>query len=225
MIDKAVPDARAAIAGIGDGATLLAGGFGGAGIPNTLFEAILAAGVRDLTVVSNNAGVGRVGLAALIEAGRVRRIVCSYPRVPGSDAIERAYRAGRIELEIVPQGTLAERMRAAGAGLGGFYTPTSAGTLLAAGKETRVIGGRLHVFEPALHGDFALVKAWRADRFGNLVYRKVARNLNPIVATAAAITIAEVDEVVPAGALDPESIATPGIYVDRVLCTPTLRYD
>jgi 3-oxoadipate CoA-transferase alpha subunit len=224
MIDKRVSSLAEAVRDIRDGATLLTGGFGGAGIPNNLFQALLESGVRDLTVVSNNAGSGSIGLAALIEAGRVRKIICSFPRVGGAHAVENAWRAGRIELEIVPQGTLSERMRAAGAGIGGFYTRTSAGTRLSEGKETRMIDGVLHVFEPPLGGDVALVKAWRADRWGNLVYRMSARNLNPVIATAAKLTIAEVDEYVELGGLDPEHVVTPGIFVDRLVVTPVLRY-
>lgn len=224
MIDKRVSSLAEAVNGIRDGATLLTGGFGGAGIPNNLFQALLETGVRDLTVVSNNAGSGSVGLASLIAAGRVRKIICSFPRVGGAHAVENAWKAGRIELEIVPQGTLSERMRAAGAGLGGFFTRTSAGTRIGEGKETRLIDGHLHVFEPPLPGDFALVKAQRADRWGNLTYRMSARNLNPVIAAAATITIAEVDECVELGEIDPEHVITPGIYVDRVVVAPTLRY-
>lgn len=224
MIDKRVPDLATAVEGIGDGATILTGGFGGAGIPNALFNALLARGVRDLVVVSNNAGSGTIGLAALIAAGRVRKMICSYPRVGGAHAIEKAWQAGNIELEIVPQGTLSERMRAAGAGIGGFFVRASAGTRLGEGKETRMIDGRLHVLESPLAGDVALVKAYRGDRWGNLVYRMAARNLNPVIAAAAKLTIAEVDEIVELGALDPEHIVTPGIFVDRLVATPTLRY-
>ena len=216
MIDKTVPTPEAAVAGIADGATVLVGGFGPSGVPEALIDALREQGARDLTIVSNHAGNGESGLAALIAAGRVRRIVCSYPRHKDSYVFDRLYKAGRIELELVPQGTMAERMRAAGAGIPAFYTPTGYGTALAEGKETRVIDGRPCVLEHALPGDVALVCADRADRWGNLVYRKAARNFGPVMATAARTTIAQVREIVPLGALDPEAIVTPGIYVARV---------
>ncbi len=206
-----------AVAGIEDGATVLIGGFGPAGQPVDLIDALIRAGTRDLTVVNNNAGNGDVGLAALLAAGQVRRIICSFPRQSDSYVFDELYRSGRIELEVVPQGNLAERMRAAGAGIGGFYTPTGVGTLLAEGKETRTIDGRDYVFELPIKGDVALVKAHRADTMGNLVYRKTARNFGPVMATAATTTVVQVDRVVPAGEIDPETVVTPGIYVDRVV--------
>jgi 3-oxoadipate CoA-transferase alpha subunit len=216
MIDKTVPTPKAALAGVADGATVLVGGFGPSGAPNELIDALLEQGARDLTIVSNHAGNGDSGLAALLAAGRVRKIVCSFPRHKDSYVFDRLFKAGRIELELVPQGTLAERMRAAGAGIPAFYTPTGYGTALAEGKETRIVDGRACVLEHALHGDVALVCADRADRWGNLVYRKAARNFGPVMATAARLTIAQVREIVPLGALDPEAIVTPGLYVSRV---------
>ena len=216
MIDKTVPTCEAAVEGIEDGATVLVGGFGPSGAPVELIEALVAQGARDLTIVSNHAGNGDTGLAALLAKERVRKIVCSYPRHKDSHVFERLHRAGRIELELVPQGTLAERMRAAGAGIPAFYTPTGYGTELAKGKETRVIDGTPCVLEHALRGDVALVCADRGDRWGNLVYRMAARNFGPVMATAARRTIAQVREIVPLGALDPESIVTPGIFVSRV---------
>lgn len=206
-----------AVADIADGATVLIGGFGTAGQPVELIDALRRSGVRDLTVVNNNAGNGDVGLAALLAAGQVRKIICSFPRQADSYVFDELYRAGRIELELVPQGNLAERMRAAGAGIGAFYCPTGAGTQLAEGKEHRQIDGRTYVLEYPIKGDVALIKARRADRAGNLVYRKTARNFGPVMATAAATTIAQVDDVVDAGCLDPETVVTPGIYVDRVV--------
>jgi 3-oxoadipate CoA-transferase, alpha subunit len=206
-----------AVAGIADGATVLAGGFGSAGHPVALVEALLEGGASELTVVSNNAGGGDHGLAALIRDGRVRKVVCSYPRQSDSWHFDAAWRAGAIELELVPQGTLAERIRAAGAGIGAFFTPTGYGTPLAEGKETRVIDGRGYVLEYPLPGEVALVAAQRTDELGNLVYRKTARNFGPIMAAAAAITIAQVDRIVPVGALDPEHVVTPCVYVDRVV--------
>jgi 3-oxoadipate CoA-transferase alpha subunit len=217
MIDKIVDNLQAAVAGIGDGATILIGGFGGAGMPDALIDALLGTDARDLTVVSNNAGNGDTGLAALLKAQRVRKILCSFPRQSDSHVFDALYRAGRIELELVPQGNLAERMRAAGAGIGAFFTPTGVGTELARGKEARTIAGREYVLEYPIHGDFALVKALKADRWGNLVYRKTARNFGPIMAAAAQCSIVQVDEIVELGALDPEVIVTPGIYVDRVV--------
>jgi 3-oxoadipate CoA-transferase, alpha subunit len=220
MIDKVVPSVTAALEGIRDGATVMIGGFGGAGQPGELIDALIAQGARDLTIVNNNAGNGETGLAALLKTGRVRRIVCSFPRQADSQVFDALYRAGRIELELVPQGNLAERIRAAGAGIGGFYTPTGYGTELAKGKETREIGGRMHVLEAPLHADVALIKAERGDRWGNLVYRKTARNFGPVMAMAAKLTIASVHEVVPLGEIDPEHVVTPGIFVQRVVQVP-----
>ena len=220
MIDRIVSGMAEAMAGICDGAVVLVGGFGAVGQPNALIEGLIEQGARDLTVVANNAGTGRTGLARLMALGRVRRIVCSYPRSAGSVVFEELYKAGRIELEIVPQGTLAERMRAAGAGVGAFYTPTGAGTQLARGKEVRDIGGRPHLLEYALKGNVALVEAWQADRWGNLTYRESARNFNPVMAMAAELTIVQAQHVVPLGEIDPEAVVTPGIFVDRVLHVP-----
>jgi 3-oxoadipate CoA-transferase alpha subunit len=217
MIDKRVDDLAAAVAGIEDGSTVLIGGFGEAGVPGELVEALLAQGAGELTVVNNNAGVGRTGIAALLEAGRVRKVICSYPRSRGSVVFEELYEAGRIELEVVPQGTLSERIRAGGAGIGGFYTPTAAGTLLAEGKESRRLNGRDYVLELPIKGEVALIKADRADRWGNLAYNKTARNFGPSMATAAALTVVQVREIVELGALDPEHAITPGIFVDRVV--------
>ena len=217
MIDKTVPTPEAAVAGIADGSTVLVGGFATSGVPLALIDVLLAQGARELTIVSNHAGNGDSGLAALLAAGRVRKIVCSFPRHKDSWVFDSLFRAGRIELELVPQGTLAERIRAAGAGVGAFYTPTAYGTELAKGKETRVIDGKPHVLEYALHGDVALVRADRGDRWGNLVYRKAGRNFGPIMAAAARLTIAQVREIVSLGALDPEAIVTPGIFVACVV--------
>ena len=205
-----------AVAGIEDGSTVLVGGFGLAGMPFDLIDALLRQGASGLTVVSNNAGNGEVGLAALLKAGRVRKVICSFPRQTDSYVFDGLYRSGEVELELVPQGTLAERMRAAGAGIGGFFCPTSVGTPLAEGKETRVIDGREYVLEYPIRADYALISAYRADTVGNLVYRKTARNFGPVMATAAAVTIAQVAEVVPAGSIDPETVVTPGIFVHRV---------
>ncbi len=212
--------AAEALADVPDGATVLVGGFGTAGLPTMLIDALLAQGARELVVVSNNAGNGETGLAALLQAGRVRKIVCSFPRQADSQVFDALYRAGRIELELVPQGNLAERIRAGGAGIGGFFTPTGAGTALAEGKETRVIEGRLHVFETPIRADYALIQAHAADRWGNLVYRKTARNFGPVMATAARVTVAEVHRVVELGALDPEQVVTPGVFVHRVVHAP-----
>lgn len=217
MIDKTVPDMAAAVAGIADGATIMIGGFGRAGQPVELIDALIAQGARDLTIVNNNAGNGDTGLAALLAAGRVRKIVCSFPRQHDSWAFDELYRAGRIELELVPQGNLAERIRAAGAGVGAFYSPTGVGTELADGKESRVIDGRGYVLEYPIRADVALISALRGDRWGNLVFRGTARNFGPIMATAATTTVAQVDEIVPLGAIDPEAVVTPGIFVDRVV--------
>ena len=220
MIDKQVASPALAVADLFDGATVLIGGFGNAGMPAHLIEALIAQGSKDLTIVSNNAGQGETGIAALMKLGRVRRILCSYPRQPDSHHFDALYRAGKIELELVPQGNLALRMQAAGAGLGAVFTPTGYGTLLAEGKETREIEGRHYVLEYPIRADFALIKADRGDRWGNLVYRKTARNFGPIMAAAAKCTIAQVREVVPLGALDPEAIVTPGIFVQRVVGVP-----
>lgn len=209
-----------AVADVDDGATVLIGGFGMAGMPVDLIDALIRQGATDLTVVSNNAGNGDTGLAALLAEGRVRKIVCSFPRQSDSWVFDGLYRAGRIELEVVPQGTLAERLRAAGAGIGAFFCPTGVGTPLAEGKETRVIEGRAYVLEHPLKGDFALIKAQVADRMGNLTYRKTARNFGPVMATAAAVTVAQVADLVEPGGIDPEAVVTPGIFVDRVVAVP-----
>ncbi|MCW2867200.1 MAG: 3-oxoadipate CoA-transferase [Marmoricola sp.] len=212
------PDAAdAAVADVADGATVLIGGFGPAGQPVELIDALLRQGAGDLTVVNNNAGNGDTGLAALLAAGRVRKIICSFPRQSDSWVFDDLYRSGRIELEVVPQGNLAERLRAAGAGIGAFFTPTGVGTPLAEGKELRTFEGRQHVLELPIRGDVALVRAHVADRVGNLVYRKTARNFGPVMATAATTTIVQVGSVVDPGELDPENVVTPGIYVDRVV--------
>lgn len=210
-------DADEAVAGVKDGDTVLIGGFGMAGQPVELIDALRRTGVRDLTIVNNNAGNGDTGLAALLKAGMVRKIICSFPRQSDSYVFDELYLAGKIELEVVPQGNLAERIRAAGAGIGAFFTPTGYGTMLAEGKETRCIDGRDYVLEYPISGDLALIKAHIADERGNLVYRKTARNFGPIMATATSRTVAQVSEVVPVGSLDPENIVTPSIYVDRVL--------
>ena len=220
MIDKVFPDAEAALAAVQDGATVMIGGFGGAGQPAELIDALIAHGARGLTIVNNNAGNGDTALAALLKTGRVRKIICSFPRQVDSQVFDGLYRAGRIELELVPQGNLAERIRAAGAGIGGFFTPTGHGTELTKGKETREIDGRMYVFETPLHADVALIKAEAGDRWGNLVYRKTARNFGPIMAMAARTTIASVHDVLALGALDPETIVTPGIFVQRVVKVP-----
>jgi len=220
MLNKIFPSPEAALADVRDGATVLIGGFGGSGIPAELVDALIAQGARDLVIVNNNAGNAEFGVAALLKAGRVRRIICSFPRQTDSHVFDALYRAGKIELELVPQGTLSERMRAAGAGIGAFFTPTGYGTELAKGKETRLIDGRGYVLEHALPGDVALVKAERGDRWGNLVYRKSARNFGPTMASAAKCTVAQVYETVELGALDPECIVTPGIFVTRVVKVP-----
>ncbi|MEW2289520.1 3-oxoacid CoA-transferase subunit A [Streptomyces sp. NPDC047841] len=213
-----------AVAGIEDGSTVLVGGFGLAGMPFDLIDALIRQGAKDLTIVSNNAGNGDVGLAALLAAGRVRKVVCSFPRQADSYVFDALYRAGKIELEVVPQGNLAERMRAAGAGIGAFYCPTAVGTPLAEGKEVRTIDGRDYLLEYPIKGDYALVSAYRSDPMGNLVYRKTARNFGPVMATAATTTVVQVNEVVPLGALDPEAVVTPSIYVDRVVPVATRHY-
>lgn len=217
MIDKIVTSLEAAVGGIGDGASILIGGFGTAGMPDELIDGLIARNVGDLTIISNNAGNGETGVAALIKAGRVRKIVCSFPRQPDSHHFDAAYRAGKIELELVPQGNLAARIDAAGAGLGAIFTPTGFGTSLAESKETRRINGKDYVLEYPIHADFALIKAQKGDRWGNLVYRKTARNFGPIMAMAARTTIAQVAEIVPLGELDPENIVTPGIFVQHVI--------
>lgn len=217
MIDKIVGSIAEALEGVEDGATVLIGGFGAVGQPDALIEGLIEQGASRLTVVANNAGYGQGGLARLLAAGRVRRLVCSYPRIPGSVIFEDLYRAGRLELELVPQGTLAERLRAAGAGIPAFFTPTGAGTSLVDGKEARRIGEREVVLEHALHGDVALVDAWQGDRWGNLTYRGASRNFNPVMATAARLTIAQVHHTANLGELDPEAIVTPSIYVDRIV--------
>ncbi len=215
MIDKRVADLTAAVAAVHHGAVVMIGGFGTSGIPYGLIGALVAQGARDLTIISNNAGEGEAGISALLREGRVAKVICSYPRTPGSVWFERRYEAKEVELEVVPQGTLAERIRAAGAGLGGFLTPTGFGTPLAEGKETRIIDGRGYVFEQPLHAEFALVRAETADRWGNLRYHATARNFNPVMATAAHATIVEAREVID-GAIPPEEVVTPGIFVTSV---------
>jgi 3-oxoadipate CoA-transferase alpha subunit len=217
VIDKTIESLSAAVADVHDGATVMIGGFGNAGMPAALIDALIDRGARELTIVNNNAGNGETGLAALLKAGLVRKIICSFPRQSDSYVFDALYRAGKIELELTPQGNLAERIRAAGAGIGGFFTPTGYGTLLAEGKETRLINGRHYVLESPIHADFALIKALRGDRWGNLVYRKTARNFGPIMAMAAKCAIAQVSEIVGLGELDPEAIITPGIFVQRVV--------
>lgn len=217
MIDKTLASCRDAVADIHDGATVMIGGFGTAGMPDELIDALIDQGARELTIVNNNAGNGDTGLAALIARRRVRKVVCSFPRQTDSHHFDAAFHAGQIELELVPQGNLAARIQAAGAGLGAIFTPTGFGTELAAGKETREIDGRQYVLEYPIRADFALVKAYQGDRWGNLVYRKTARNFGPIMAMAAATTIVQVAQVVELGALDPESVVTPGIFVQRVV--------
>jgi 3-oxoadipate CoA-transferase alpha subunit len=218
MVTKIVESFEAAVADIQDGATIMIGGFGTAGMPAELIDAVIAKGTRDLTIVNNNAGNGETGLAALLKTRRVRKMICSFPRQSDSYVFDGLFRAGEIELEVVPQGNLAERIRAAGAGIGAFYTPTGYGTLLGEGKESRVINGRHYVLEYPLQADIALIKALKGDRWGNLVYSKTARNFGPIMASAAKCTIAQVEQVVELGDLDPEAIVTPGIFVQRVVC-------
>ncbi len=217
MISKLVATTAQALADVPDGATIMIGGFGTAGLPTHLVDALLEQGAKDLTVINNNAGNGTTGLAALLDAGRVRKIICSFPRQVDSQIFDGLYRSRKIELELVPQGNLAERIRAAGAGIGAFFTPTGYGTPLADGKETREINGRQYVLEYPLDADYALIKAERGDRWGNLVYRKTARNFGPIMASAARVTIAQVRQTVELGELDPENIVTPGIFVQRVV--------
>ena len=217
MINKQVSTIPAALEGIRDGATILSAGFGAVGAPDDLLDGLLAMGARDLVVVSNNAGSGMRGLAALIDAGMVRKVICSFPRTDDPRAFDAAYKAGRIELELVPQGIISERMRAAAAGLGGFYSPVGVGTKLADGKEVREIDGKRYVFEKPLRGDVALLRAHRADRWGNLAYRKSARNFNPVMAMAAELTVVQTKQMVELGDIDPECVHTPGIFVDRVV--------
>src|SRR3954465_15176393 len=217
MINKIADSVADALAGVPDGATVMIGGFGTAGIPGELIDGLIAQGAKDLTVVNNNAGNGDTGLAALLKTGRVRKVICSFPRQVDSWVFDELYRSGKLELELVPQGNPAERIRAAGAGIGAFFCPTGYGTELAKGKETREIDGRMHVFETPIHADLALVKAERGDRWGNLTYRMAARNFGPVMAMAAKTTVASVHEVVPLGALDPEAIVTPGIFVHRIV--------
>lgn len=217
MVNKIVPGLREALAGIHDGATIMIGGFGNAGMPRELIDGLIDHGATNLTIVNNNAGNGETGLAALLAARRVKKIICSFPRQSDSYVFDGLYRSGELELELTPQGNLAERIRAAGAGVGAFFSPTGYGTLLAEGKETRLINGKHYVLEYPIHADFALIKALKADRWGNLVYRKAARNFGPIMAMAATCTIAQVDQVVELGELDPEVIVTPGIFVQRIV--------
>lgn len=217
MINKIASSVAEALSGIQDGATVLIGGFGTAGIPNELIDGLIAQGAKDLTVVNNNAGNAEVGLAALLQAGRVRKIICSFPRQADSQVFDGLYRSGKLELELVPQGNLAERIRAAGAGIGAFFCPTGFGTELAGDRETRVIDGKQYVLEYPIHGDVALIKAEAGDRWGNLVYRKAARNFGPVMAMAARRTIATVHDIVDLGALDPETIVTPGIFVSKIV--------
>jgi 3-oxoadipate CoA-transferase, alpha subunit len=216
MINKIVPSLAQAVADIPDGASILVSGFGGAGLPTQLLDALAAQGAKNLTIISNNAGSGGVGIAKLVLAKQVRKVVCSFPRQPGSTAFDDLYRSGAIELELVPQGTLAERIRAAGAGIGAFYTPTGAGTELAAGKDSKLINGEEQILEYAIHADYALIKAHTADRWGNLTYRRSGRNFGPLMATAARCTIAQVSQIVELGGIDPESVITPGSYAKRV---------
>ena len=224
MIDKTVGSVAEAVAGIPDGATVMIGGFGRAGQPVELIDALIEQGASGLTIVNNNAGNGDVGLAALLAKGRVKKIICSFPRQSDSWVFDGLYREGKIELELVPQGNLAERIRAAGAGIGAFYSPTAVGTPLADGKESRVFDGREYLLELPIRADFALISGYKADRWGNIVYRETARNFGPIMATAAATTIVQVDEIVELGALDPESVVTPGIFVNRVVAVGERRW-
>jgi 3-oxoadipate CoA-transferase, alpha subunit len=223
MINKLIASAAEALSDVPDGATLMIGGFGTAGLPNELIDALMEQGARDLTIVNNNAGNGDTGLAALLAAGRVRKMICSFPRQTDSWHFDKLYRAGLIELELVPQGNLAERIRAAGAGIGGFFTPTGYGTELAKGKETREIDGRMYVLESPIHADYALIKAERGDRWGNLTYRMTARNFGPVMAMAAKVTVATVHEIVELGVLDPEAVVTPGLFVRRVVQVARVR--
>lgn len=224
MIDKTVASIESAVAGIENGATVMIGGFGRAGQPVELIDALIEQGASDLTIINNNAGNGDVGLAALLAKRRVKKIICSFPRQPDSWVFDGLYREGAIELELVPQGNLAERIRAAGAGIGAFFTPTGVGTELAEGKEQRVIDGRVYVLEYPIHADFALISALKADRWGNLVYRETARNFGPIMAAAATTSIVQVDVFVGLGAIDPETVVTPGIFVNRVVAVGERRW-
>ena len=217
MIDKTRPDTASCVADMPDGATVLVGGFGDAGMPYDLISAVIARAPKNLTVVSNNAGNAKRGIAALLDAGLVKKVLCSFPRQADSYVFDELYRSGKLELELVPQGNLVERIRAAGAGIGAFFTPTGYGTPIAEGKETRVIDGRGYVLEYPIKADYALIKAHKADRWGNLVYRKTASNFGPVMATGAKVTVAQVDEIVPLGSIDPEVIVTPGAFVDRVV--------
>jgi 3-oxoadipate CoA-transferase alpha subunit len=220
MIDKFVPDIEAALAGIAGGAAIMIGGFGAVGQPNALIDGLVTLGIRNLTIIANNAGAAFGGLPKLLEAGAVRKVICSYPRSMDSSIFADLYRAGKVELELVPQGTLAERIRAASAGIPAFFTPTAAGTALAQGKETREINGRLCVLEQALFADVALIEAWQADRWGNLTYRLAGRNFNPVMAGAARLTIAQTQHVAELGSLDPDQIITPGLFVNRIVHVP-----
>ena len=220
MINKIIASVAEALADIKDGSTVMIGGFGGAGQPAELIDGLIAQGARDLTVVNNNAGNGETGLAALLKAGQVRKIICSFPRQADSQIFDGLFRAGKLELELVPQGNLAERIRAAGAGIGAFFSPTGHGTELAKGRETREIDGRMYVLEMPIHADVALIKAEAGDRWGNLVYRKAARNFGPIMASAAKLTVASVHDIVELGVLDPEAVVTPGIFVKRIVKVP-----
>ena len=226
MINKIVQSVADALADVKDGSTVMLGGFGGAGMANELVDGLVAQGAKDLVLVSNNAGNGEIGIAALLKAGQVRKIICSFPRQADSYVFDGLYKSGKLELELVPQGNLAERIRAAGAGIGGFFTPTGYGTDLAKGKETREINGRMYVLESPIYADVALVKAEQGDRWGNLTYRKAARNFGPVMASAAKCAVAQVYETVELGTLDPEIIVTPGIFVARVVkvarAAPTL---
>ena len=224
MINKTFESVAAALDGIADGSVIMVGGFGTAGMPSQLVDGVIASGARELTIISNNAGNGEIGLAALLKAGRVAKVICSFPRQSDSYVFDELYLAGKVQLEVVPQGNLAERIRAAGSGIGAFYSPTGYGTLLAEGKETRVIDGRNYVLEMPLHADVALIKAEKGDRWGNLTYRKAARNFGPIMAMAAKTTIAQVNQIVELGELDPEHIITPGIFVQRVVAVPRATY-
>ena len=217
MINKIAPSIDQALAGVKDGSTVMIGGFGTAGIPNELIDGLIAQGASDLVIVNNNAGNADAGLAALLKAGRVRKIICSFPRQADSYVFDELYRSGKLELELVPQGNLAERIRAAGAGIGAFFSPTGYGTELAKGKETREINGKHYVLEMPIYGDLALIRAERGDRWGNLMYRKAARNFGPVMATAAKVTVATVHEIAELGSMDPEHIVTPGIFVSKIV--------
>ena len=220
MINKIYPTVAAALADVCDGASIMVGGFGAAGLPVALVDGLIAQGASGLTIIANNAGNGETGIAALLKAGRVKKLICSFPRQPDSYVFDALYRAGKVQLELVPQGNLAERMRAAGAGIGGFFTRVGFGTPLAEGKEVREIDGEMYVYETPIHADFALVKAEQGDRWGNLTYNKSARNFGPVMAMAAKLTVASVREVVALGELDPEHVVTPGIFVQRVVQVP-----